>query len=147
MPHRMPQVLIINDQPENIEVLGETLAHICEVGFALSGPEGLAQVAAQLPDLILLDVMMPGMDGFEVGRILRDDPQLSAIPVVMLTALDGQSDREVGLGTGVKAYLNKPFSPVDLLRLIQQLLTSTPEENSAPAQNATQQQHSHRPAY
>lgn len=114
---------------------------------AASGPEGLELARTQHPDLILLDVMMPGMDGFEVGRILRDDPQLSAIPVVMLTALDGQSDREVGLGTGVKAYLNKPFSPVDLLRLIQQLLTSTPEENSAPAQNATQQQHSHRPAY
>jgi CheY-like chemotaxis protein len=100
---------------------------------AASGPEGLELARKQHPDLILLDVMMPGMDGFEVGCILRDDPQLSSIPVVMLTALDGPSDREIGLGTGVKAYLNKPFSPVDLLRLIQKLLTSTPEENSAPS--------------
>ncbi len=107
---------------------------------AASGPEGLELARNKKPDLILLDVMMPGMDGFEVGRILRDDPQLRQIPVIMLTALDSQSDRETGLGTGVRAYLNKPFGPVELLRLIKQLLTSAPEENAATAEKSENEQ-------
>lgn len=98
---------------------------------ASSGAQGLALARSQKPDLILLDVMMPEMDGFEVGRILRDDPELTTIPVVMVTALDGQADRATGLGTGVRAYLNKPFSPVELLQLIKQLLDESSAQNTA----------------
>ena len=84
---------------------------------ATNGPEGLELARNKKPDLILLDVMMPGLDGFEVGRILRDDPQLRQIPVIMLTALDNPNDRETGLATGARAYLNKPFGPKELLHL------------------------------
>ncbi|MBX9935065.1 MAG: response regulator [Burkholderiaceae bacterium] len=98
---------------------------------ASSGAEGLALARKRKPDLILLDVMMPEMDGFEVGRILRNDPELTTIPVVMITALDGQADRATGLSTGVRAYLNKPFSPVELLQLIKRLLDESCTHHTA----------------
>lgn len=106
-----PQVLIVDDQPENIEVLGETLADICEIGFALSGPEGLAQVAESLPDLILLDVMMPDMNGYEVLEILQRDPRTHDIPVIFVTArIDTESETR-GIEAGAVDFIHKPINP------------------------------------
>lgn len=106
-----PQVLIVDDQPENIEVLGETLADICEIGFALSGPEGLAQVAESLPDLILLDVMMPDMNGYEVLEILQRDPRTHDIPVIFVTArIDAESETR-GIEAGAVDFIHKPINP------------------------------------
>ena len=106
-----PQVLIVDDQPENIEVLGETLADICEIGFALSGPEGLAQVAESLPDLILLDVMMPDMNGYEVLEILQHDPRTHDIPVIFVTArIDAESETR-GIEAGAIDFIHKPINP------------------------------------
>ena len=111
MPRPTPQVLIVDDQPENIEVLGETLASICEVGFALSGPEALAQVAEQLPDLVLLDVMMPDMTGYEVLHILQSDPRTRQVPVIFVTArIDADSETR-GIEAGAVDFIHKPINP------------------------------------
>lgn len=124
-------ILTIEDQADirrlirmTLEFDGHTVIEACQ------GEEGLRLVRQHQPDLILLDIMMPGMDGLEVNRILQADPLLRHIPVVMITALDSATDRDAGLAAGAKAYLNKPFGPVELLQLIKQLLGS----GHAPAQ-------------
>ena len=105
-----PLVLIIDDQPENIEVLGETLADICDISFALSGPDGLALLASSLPDLILLDVMMPGMDGYEVIDILQGDPRTRDIPVIFVTARTDAESETRALAAGAKDFIHKPIN-------------------------------------
>src|SRR5262245_44921352 len=77
--------------------------------FASNGPEALAQAAEFRPDLVLLDVMMPGMDGFEVCRRLRADARLAEVPVVMVTALDDRDSRLQGLEVGADDFISKPF--------------------------------------
>ncbi len=89
---------------------------------ASSGEEGLKMVRQHRPDLILLDVMMPGMSGLEVCATLQAHPEWRHIPVVMLTSLDGEANREAGLHVGAKAYLHKPFGPLELLQLVQELV-------------------------
>ena len=89
---------------------------------AADGVQGLAMARQHRPDLILLDVMMPGLDGLSVGQTLAADPELSAIPVVMLSARGAADDITAGLQTGVRAYLVKPFSPLELLGLVRKLL-------------------------
>lgn len=108
--HSRPLVLIIDDQPENIEVLGETLGDLCDVTFALSGPEALELLASSLPDLILLDVMMPGMDGYEVIDILRGDPRTRDIPVIFVTARTDAESETRALAAGAKDFLHKPIN-------------------------------------
>lgn len=108
--HSRPLVLIIDDQPENIEVLGETLADLCDVTFALSGPEGLELLASNLPDLILLDVMMPGMDGYEVIGILQGDPRTRDVPVMFVTARTDAESETRALAAGAKDFLHKPIN-------------------------------------
>lgn len=106
-----PRVLIVDDTTTNIQVLNEILQNEFRTYFALSGSEALEKAEALRPDLILLDVMMPGMDGFEVCRTLKKDPQLAAIPVIFITAL-GQAEQESqGLAMGAADYVTKPFNP------------------------------------
>lgn len=106
-----PQVLIVDDQPENIEVLGETLADICDIGFALSGQEGLAQVDDELPDLILLDVMMPDMNGYEVLAHLRSNPRTRDVPVIFVTARIDPDSETQGIEAGAVDFIHKPINP------------------------------------
>jgi DNA-binding response OmpR family regulator len=120
-------VLTIEDQPDIRRLIRMTLEfkgfRVLEAG---DGESGIALARAQKPDLILLDVMMPGMSGLEVGRALAADPELSATPVVMLSALGTADDQSTGLLTGVRAYLVKPFSPWELLDLVEKLTESAP---------------------
>ena len=128
MPDNTPDlrdatVLVVDDLPENLEVVGGLLQGHYRVKVANSGARCLrAAIADPIPDLILLDVMMPGMDGLTVGKTLAADPVLSRIPVVMLSALGAQGDVQAGMASGVQAYLVKPFSPKQLLSLVQQLI-------------------------
>jgi DNA-binding response OmpR family regulator len=120
-------VLTIEDQPDIRRLIRMTLEfkgfRVLEAG---DGESGIALARAEKPDLILLDVMMPGMSGLEVGRALTADPLLSATPVVMLSALGTADDRSSGLLTGVRAYLVKPFSPWELLDLVEKLTERAP---------------------
>jgi CheY-like chemotaxis protein len=124
-------VLSVEDQPDIRRLIRMTLEFKgLDVIEACEGEEGLRMARERLPDLILMDVMMPGMDGLTAARILAEDPRVSHIPVVILSALGRTSDIDAGLETGVRAYLVKPFSPWELLSLVDQL---TGTQTTAPA--------------
>ena len=116
-------ILTIEDQADIRRLIRMTLEFKgYEVLEAGGGEAGLALARARRPDLILLDVMMPGMDGLTVGRMLAADALLRRIPVVMLSALGYASDVSAGMQNGVRAYLIKPFSPLELLGLVGRLI-------------------------
>jgi len=97
-----------------------------EEGFspatAVDGEDCLKKVAADRPDLIILDVMMPGRDGFEVCRVLKNDPRYADIPIILLSARGREHDKEKGLSLGAAEFMSKPYSPSDLLRRLRELL-------------------------
>lgn len=105
-----PRILIIDDVPQNVEVLGEYLADEHEVQFACSGPEALALLQDDLPDLILLDVMMPEMDGYAVCKVLRQSPRTSAIPVIFVTARNDAASEAQALQCGGVDFIHKPVN-------------------------------------
>lgn len=110
------RILAIDDTPSNLLTLGSALSGEFDVQIALSGREGLGLAKASPPDIILLDVMMPEIDGYEVCRLLKADPQLSAIPVVFISALDDKQSEMQGLSLGAADFLTKPIN-VDIARL------------------------------
>ena len=111
MSQPKPLVLIIDDVLENVEVLGETLARSCDIQFATSGQEGLDLVHATLPDLILLDVMMPEMDGYEVCVALKSDPATQHVPIIFVTAKNDAESESAALAAGAVDFIHKPISP------------------------------------
>lgn len=118
-----PKILVVDDEPDALEVLGFKLR---EAGytpiFATDGIKALAAVKAERPDLIVLDLMLPELDGMEVCKILRRDPATVAIPILMLTAKAAEMDRVLGLELGADDYVTKPYSPRELVLRIRKLL-------------------------
>src|SRR5687768_10145484 len=110
------KILIVDDEPFNVDLLEQELK---ERGYdtvsASNGQEALAMVAAESPDLILLDVMMPIMDGFTVCRILKEQEETRLIPIVIMTALDAVEDRINGIEAGADDFLTKPVNDRELL--------------------------------
>jgi DNA-binding response OmpR family regulator len=102
-----------------------------EVITAADGYEALERTAAGQPDLIILDIMLPGLDGWEVLRRLRQDAEFQDTPVVVLTALVQDADIIRGWQLGADEYITKPFSPVALVKTVQMVLNRTPEERKA----------------
>jgi two-component system, cell cycle response regulator len=116
------RILVIDDIEANVRLLEAKLtAEYYDVMTAFDGPTGLAMAASEHPDIVLLDVMMPGMDGLEVCRRLKDDPLTRHIPVVLVTALDGRADRIAGLEAGADEFLNKPIDDVMLFSRVRSL--------------------------
>jgi two-component system cell cycle response regulator len=116
------RILVVDDIEANVRLLEAKLsAEYYEVMTAYDGPTALALAAAESPDIILLDVMMPGMDGFEVCRRLKEDLLTRHIPVVLVTALDGRQDRINGLEAGADEFLNKPIDDVMLFSRVRSL--------------------------
>ena len=116
-------ILIVDDEPQNrklLEVLLRPEGYLTQV--AASGEEALASVARCAPDLILLDVMMPGMDGYEVASLLKANPVTSSIPIIMVSALADRSARIVGLDTGAEDFLTKPVDRAELWLRVRNLL-------------------------
>lgn len=110
-----PRVLIVDDERSNINILGNLLVAEFEVVVATDGESALARACANaLPDLVLLDVMMPGMDGYEVCRRLKADPTTRDIPVIFISAMGEEDDEALGLRIGAVDYVTKPFSPAIL---------------------------------
>jgi two-component system cell cycle response regulator len=116
------RILVVDDIEANVRLLEAKLsAEYYEVLTAPDGPTALAVAAVERPDIILLDVMMPGMDGFTVCRRLKEDPETRHIPVVLLTALDGRADRVAGLEAGADDFLTKPIDDVMLFARVRSL--------------------------
>ena len=110
-----PRVLIVDDERSNISLLGNLLQPDCEVVVATDGESALRRAAAPArPDLILLDVMMPGMDGYQVCKQLKDSDATRDIPVIFITAMGEEDDEALGLRIGAVDYVTKPFSPAIL---------------------------------
>ena len=119
------KILIVDDAVENIKLVTEILNRpkkVYEIESAGDGYEALEKVKNFAPDLIMLDVVMPGIDGFEVCRILKEDALTRLIPIVMITALDSQQDRLKGLESGVDDFISKPFNVYELLARVKNLL-------------------------
>ena len=112
----MNKILVIEDDPDIQQLIHLALEFTggYRVAVASDGPEGLSKAASEAPDLILLDAMMPGMDGFEVCRRLKADATTAGIPVVFLTAKAQANEIEEGLRLGAVGYLTKPFDPMGL---------------------------------
>jgi len=116
------RILVVDDIEANVKLLEAKLAaEYYDVLTANDGPTALAIAAAESPDIILLDIMMPGMDGFAVCRRLKDDPVTRHIPVVLVTALDGRADRIEGLEAGADEFLTKPIDDVMLFARVRSL--------------------------
>ena len=117
------KILLVDDEPDALEILGFKLR---EAGFtpifAKDGTRALAAARDERPDLIVLDLMLPEVDGLEVCKILRRDPLTSASPILMLTARAAEMDRVLGLELGADDYVTKPFSPRELVIRIRKLL-------------------------
>lgn len=109
--HKHPRILIVDDVPANIKMLREVLKSKYDIIFATNGLEALELLKSrELPDLILLDIMMPEMDGYEVCRILKADDLTSKIPVIFITSKDEEDDEVKGFELGAVDYITKPFS-------------------------------------
>jgi DNA-binding response OmpR family regulator len=118
-----PRVLCIDDDRVTLTILQDTLAsHGFAVATALDGPQGLAAARRDRPHLILIDIMMPGLDGFEVCRRLRADPAFRETPLIILTAMDDPKLNVKGFQAGATLALRKPFQPQKLVSTIQTAL-------------------------
>ncbi len=122
-----PRILIVEDEPDIAEVLAYNLR---KEGFAVEsidrGDEALARIEREPPDLILLDLMLPGLDGLEITRALKRNPATASIPLIMLTARGEEIDRIVGFELGADDYITKPFSPREVVLRAKAVLRRTP---------------------
>jgi DNA-binding NarL/FixJ family response regulator len=120
MPKRL---LVVDDDPGLLLAVSETLrAEGYSVKTARRGAEAMQRVAESLPDLIISDIRMPGMDGYQLVKNLRSNPRTRLVPIVFLTAKDEVADRIAGFRTGVDAYLTKPFEPEELAAIVEAIL-------------------------
>ena len=118
-------ILVVDDEPDVVELVDFNLkAAGYDVVTASDGEEALKKARAILPSLMILDLMLPEVDGLEVCKILRGDPATSAIPIIILTAKAGEIDRVLGLELGADDYVTKPFSPRELVLRVKRLLRS-----------------------
>lgn len=117
------KVLIADDNPTNVELLEAYLSDIdCEIAVAVDGRDALDKIAAFQPDLILLDIMMPKLSGFEVCKTIKDDPNHCQIMVLMVTALNELGDIERAVSAGCDDFLSKPVNKLELLKRVENML-------------------------
>jgi two-component system phosphate regulon response regulator PhoB len=128
------KILVVDDEPDAVELVDFNLRGAgFDVISAGNGDEALKKARTFAPDLILLDLMLPEVDGLEVCKILRRDPATSAVPIIMLTAKAAELDRVLGLELGADDYVTKPFSPRELVLRVKNLLRRRTEP-AAPAE-------------
>ena len=121
----MANIFIIDDSPTDIRVFTTLLERAGHQVTAIStAEEGIERVRAELPDLIIMDVIMPGMNGFQATRTLTRDPATAVVPIVMITTKSMETDRVWGLRQGARAFITKPVNEKELLACINDLLSS-----------------------
>ncbi len=116
------KILVVDDQPDIVKLARVKLDKDFDVSEAFNGEDALKKVEAEKPDLIILDVMMPKMDGWEVNKQLKEHPEHKNIPVIMLTARGQYEDQLKAVDTGIDEYVTKPFSPQKLLDTVKEVL-------------------------
>ena len=127
------KILVVDDDADLVELISFNLKQAgFSVGTAYNGVDAIKKARTLLPDLIVLDVMMPELDGFAVCEILRRDSTTASLPIMMLTALSSELGRLAGLGSGATDFVTKPFSPRLLVQRIEALL----QKAQNPAQSA-----------
>jgi DNA-binding response OmpR family regulator len=122
MPKR---ILVVDDDPDALELLSFSLKKAgFSIGTARNGLDALKKACSVAPDLILLDLMMPELDGLAVCETLRRDPSTAAIPIIFVTAVSSEFGRLTGLEAGASAYITKPYSPRELVNRVKAILTA-----------------------
>lgn len=117
------KIMVVDDNAQNLELLVAYLEPLgCRVTTAADGIEALDKIPADIPDLVLLDIMMPRMSGFEVCRKLKSDPQTRDVPVIMVTALNELGDIERGVESGTDDFISKPVNRLELITRVKSLL-------------------------
>jgi phosphate regulon transcriptional regulator PhoB len=128
------KILVVEDEKDLREVLTYNLGREgYKVLSAENGSEGLKRARKDVPDLLLLDLMLPDLDGIEICRRLKKDPVTSSLPIIMVTAKGEESDVVLGLGVGADDYVTKPFSPKELLARVKAVLRRGPQREDAEA--------------
>jgi DNA-binding response OmpR family regulator len=127
------KILVVDDEPDALELIEANLQSAgYEAISASNGQQALAKARVAMPALVILDVMLPEVDGLEVCKILRHDPKTATLPIIMLTARTAEIDRVLGLELGADDYITKPFSPRELILRIKNLL----KRRGAPVEEA-----------
>ncbi|MBN2513534.1 MAG: response regulator [Sedimentisphaerales bacterium] len=120
---KKPVVLVVDDNLQNLELIMAYLEDVdCQTVSASSGMEALEIISTQIPDLVLLDVMMPKISGFEVCRRIKNDPETAHIPVIMVTALNELADIEKAINSGTDDFLSKPVNKWELITRVKTML-------------------------
>jgi len=136
-PPRIPRILVVDDTPANFQIVGRMLSSSlsCTLTFAMSGHQALKCIRESLPDLILLDVVMPGLDGLDVCRSLKANPETTDIPVIFLTAWPNTEKMVAGFKAGGADYISKPFNKEELLARVQSQLKIRESVRTIATQN------------
>jgi two-component system alkaline phosphatase synthesis response regulator PhoP len=117
------KILVVDDEPTIVRLMEFILARQGhDMIVAVNGEEALEKIRAQQPDLVLLDIMMPRIDGYEVAQRLRADPATATLPIIMLSAKAQEEDIRRGIEVGVDEYVTKPFSPDQLVQVVSEYL-------------------------
>jgi adenylate cyclase len=131
------KILVVDDTPANVKMLADILAFKgYAVVTAAGGREGIGRLATERPDLVLLDVMMPDLNGYEVCRAIRSNPETAMLPVVMITALDPATERVNGIEAGADDFLSKPINQAELLARVRSLLRIKEYHDTVQSQSA-----------
>ncbi len=115
---------MVEDDPDQLEVIRSTLKSAgFAIGTAANGIDALLKTRSVCPDLIVLDLMLPGLNGFDICESLKQDPATASVPIIILTGMDGQFGRFAGLEAGASEFLYKPFDPEQLISKVEELLS------------------------
>ncbi len=131
-----PRILLVDDEPSIVKMVGKRLeVEGFEVLIAIDGQEGLTKAQAEQPDLIILDLMLPTLNGYEVCTMLKQDTRYQNIPIILFTAKAQDKDEKLGMECGANAYVRKPFRAQELLERIRGLIapSAAPPASATPA--------------
>ena len=127
-----PRILLVDDEPSIVKMVGKRLEiEGFDVLVAVDGQEALTKAQAEHPDLIILDLMLPKLNGYEICTMLKQDTRYQRIPIVLFTAKAQEKDEKLGMECGADAYVKKPFRAQELLEKIRALLPATPRAKEA----------------
>src|SRR5690348_17043817 len=131
------KILVVEDDPDQLEAIrGNLKAAGFAIGTATNGVDALVKTRSVSPDLIVLDLMLPQLNGLDICKTLREDPATASIPVIMLTGMDSYFTRVAGFEAGINVYLTKPYQPEELLSKVEELLAhavAAPQRSGKPS--------------